>query len=79
MFVAYAGLIGLGKTTYSEITAKELEIKLKRERVGENNPHLPPFYEDIFGKVKPSKHAFDLQMFNLEISAEDHGELQESN
>lgn len=78
MFITIAGNIGLGKSTLAEIIAKEFQFNLKEERVGRNNPHLPPFYEDIMGGVKPSKHAMNLQMFLLDYRVQDHLEIQES-
>lgn len=56
--IVFAGMIGVGKSTYSKRLAEELNVKLFEEPV-DNNPILPLYYNDI------KKRAFALQIFFL--------------
>ena len=53
-YIAFAGVIGVGKTTMAARLAKRLNAKLGLENT--NNPYLPIFYKD-----KPL-HSFALQI-----------------
>lgn len=59
MMLVCAGMIGVGKSTLTEILAREFGTQAFYEEV-ENNPVLDKFYED------PKKWAFSLQMFFLD-------------
>ncbi len=78
MFISIAGNIGLGKSTLAEIIAKEWGFKFEPEKIGDQNPFLVPFYVDIENGVKPSKNAYDLQMFFLGHRVKDHKRMQNS-
>ncbi|HCM89947.1 MULTISPECIES: deoxynucleoside kinase [Vagococcus] len=56
--IVLAGTIGAGKTSLSEMIAKELETEVFFESV-ENNEILPLFYQD------PEKYSFLLQIYFL--------------
>lgn len=56
--IVFAGMIGVGKSTYAKKLADELNIKLFEEPV-DDNPILPLYYNDI------KKWAFALQIFFL--------------
>ena len=56
--IVIAGMIGVGKTTYAEKLAEELNIQLFKEPV-DDNPFLPLYY------MNPKKWAFSLQLFFL--------------
>lgn len=58
MVIVFAGMIGAGKTTWSELLAKHLGSKVFYESV-DDNPILDKFYED------PQTWAFPLQIFFL--------------
>ena len=56
--IVFAGMIGVGKSTYAKKLAEELNVKLFEEPV-DDNPILPLYYNDI------KKWAFALQIFFL--------------
>jgi|GEM_PF-32013 len=56
--IVIAGMIGVGKTTYAEKLAEELNVQLFKEPV-DDNPFLPLYY------MNPKKWAFSLQLFFL--------------
>lgn len=58
MIITLAGMIGIGKTTYTQAIAESLGSKPFYEAV-KNNPILEDFYEN------PKRHAFHLQIFFL--------------
>lgn len=56
--IILAGMIGVGKTTYTSLLAKELGTIAFFEPV-DNNPILDKYYED------PEKYGFALQIYFL--------------
>lgn len=54
-FITIEGNIGAGKTTLSQLLAKEMDARLILEEFAENS-FLPKFYEN------PEKHAFALEL-----------------
>ena len=56
--IILAGMIGVGKTTYTSLLAQELGTTAFFEPV-ENNPILDKYYED------PEKYGFALQIYFL--------------
>ena len=56
--IILAGMIGVGKTTYTSLLAKELGTTAFFEPV-DNNPILDKYYED------PEKYGFALQIYFL--------------
>ena len=56
--IVFAGMIGVGKTTYAEKLAEELNVQLFKDPV-DDNPFLPLYY------MNPKKWAFSLQLFFL--------------
>ncbi|MBJ60114.1 MAG: deoxynucleoside kinase [Flavobacteriales bacterium] len=55
-FIAIEGNIGVGKTTFSRMLAKELKFRIILEKFADN-PFLPKFYEH------PERYAFSLELF----------------
>lgn len=65
------GIIGVGKTTFSEALAKSLRAKWMREPdEEEGNPYLKQFYEE------PERWAFTMQMHLLNIRYRMHVHAQ---
>lgn len=58
MKIILAGVVGVGKSTISEMLAKKLNFKLMQEPVA-TNPYLDDFY------AKPKDFAFKMQIFML--------------
>ncbi len=58
MKIILAGVVGVGKSTISEMLAKKLDFKLMQEPVA-SNPYLEDFYK------KPKDFAFKMQIFML--------------
>jgi len=58
MKIILAGVVGVGKSTISEMLAKKLNFKLMQEPVA-CNPYLEDFYS------KPKDFAFKMQIFML--------------
>lgn len=58
MKIILAGVVGVGKSTISEMLAKKLDFKLMQEPVA-TNPYLDDFY------IKPKAFAFKMQVFML--------------
>lgn len=55
-FVSIVGNIGVGKTTFAELIAKNFKWKIFYEKVI-NNPYLPDYYKDM------KKWSFHLQVY----------------
>ncbi|MCI0515431.1 deoxynucleoside kinase [candidate division KSB1 bacterium] len=68
-FIAVAGNIGVGKTTFAQLLAQHFQIPLFPERFIEN-PYLLDFYQDM------SKWAFHSQLFFLLHNFKAHQEIQ---
>lgn len=64
MVIVVGGMIGLGKTSVSEIIAKELNSKVFYESV-DDNPILPLFYNSTDEEIKLKRYPFLLQLFFL--------------
>lgn len=64
MVIVVGGMIGLGKTSVSEIIAKELNSKVFYESVADN-PILPLFYNSTDEEIKLKRYPFLLQLFFL--------------
>ncbi|BAK80854.1 deoxynucleoside kinase [Candidatus Arthromitus sp. SFB-rat-Yit] len=64
MVIVVGGMIGLGKTSVSEIIAKELNSKVFYESV-DDNPILPLFYSSTDEEIKLNRYPFLLQLFFL--------------
>ncbi len=58
MYIAIEGVIGVGKTTLTQLLAERLGAESLQEVV-EDNPFLPLFYQD------PSRYAFKVQVYFL--------------
>ena len=58
-FVAVAGNIGVGKTTFTKIVSKHFEWKAQYESV-DDNPYLDDFYNDM------ERWSFNLQIYFLQ-------------
>lgn len=71
MHIAVAGNIGVGKTTLTELLAKNFSWKPHYELV-ENNPYLDDFYSDM------QRWAFNLQVYFLNSRFGQLKEIQES-
>lgn len=65
MVIVVGGMIGLGKTSVSEIIAKELNSKVFYESV-KDNPILPLFYNSTDEEIKLNRYPFLLQLFFLD-------------
>ncbi len=65
MVIVVGGMIGLGKTSVSEIIAKEFNSKVFYESV-EDNPILPLFYNSTDEEIKLNRYPFLLQLFFLD-------------
>ena len=57
MVIVVGGMIGLGKTSVSEIIAKEFNSKVFYESV-EDNPILPLFYNSTDEEIKLNRYPF---------------------
>jgi deoxyguanosine kinase len=68
LFIAIEGNIGAGKTTLSQMLAKEFECQLIMEQFTDN-PFLPLFYHN------PERYALPVELFFM---TERHKQLQES-
>lgn len=68
-FIAVAGNIGAGKTTFAQLLAQHFQIQIFPERFTEN-PYLLDFYQNM------SKWAFHSQLFFLLQNFKAHQEIQ---
>lgn len=66
-FIAIEGNLGAGKTTLSQMVAKDTEARLVLEQFADN-PFLPNFYKN------PERYAFTVELFFL---TERHKQLQQ--
>ena len=64
MVIVVGGMIGLGKTSVSEIIAQELNSEVFYESV-DNNPILPLFYGASDEEIKIKRYPFLLQLYFL--------------
>ncbi len=64
MMIVVGGMIGLGKTSVSELISKELGSDVFYENV-ENNPILPLFYTATEEEIQEKRYPFLLQLFFL--------------
>ena len=67
-FIGVAGNIGVGKTTFSEIISKKLNISVYYESV-DDNPYLSDFYHDM------DRWSFNLQIYFLQHRFRHHIEI----
>ena len=63
--ICVGGMIGLGKTSVSEVLAKELGTKVFYESV-EDNPILPLFYTASDEEIQAKRYPFLLQLYFLQ-------------
>ena len=71
-FIGVAGNIGVGKTTFSEIISKKLNISVYYESV-DDNPYLSDFYNDM------DRWGFNLQVYFLQHRFSHHMEINNLN
>jgi len=64
MVIVVSGMIGIGKTSVSELLAKELGSKVFYENV-DNNPILPLFYTASPEEIQVKRYPFLLQLHFL--------------
>ena len=69
-FIAIEGNIGVGKTTFSRMLAKELKLRIILEEFADN-PFLPKFYEH------PERYAFSLELFFMAERYRQLGEIRD--
>ena len=70
-FIGVAGNIGVGKTTFSEIISKKLNISVYYESV-DDNPYLSDFYNDM------ARWSFNLQIYFLQHRFKNHLDISSS-
>lgn len=64
MVIVVGGMIGLGKTSVSEIISEELNSQVFYESV-DDNPILPLFYNSSDEEIKMNRYPFLLQLYFL--------------
>ena len=69
-FITIEGNIGVGKTTFSKMLAKELSYRIVLEEFADN-PFLPKFYN------QPERYAFSLELFFMAERYRQLGDLRE--
>ena len=69
-FITIEGNIGVGKTTFSKMLAKELSYRIVLEEFADN-PFLPKFYN------QPERYAFSLELFFMAERYRQMGDLRE--
>ena len=69
-FITIEGNIGVGKTTFSKMLAKELGYRVVLEEFADN-PFLPKFYN------KPDRYAFSLELFFMAERYRQMGDLRD--
>ena len=62
MVIVVGGMIGLGKTSVSEIISEELNSQVFYESV-DDNPILPLFYSSSDEEIKMNRYPFLLQLY----------------
>ncbi|MDA2738430.1 deoxynucleoside kinase [Bacillus cereus group sp. Bc015] len=67
--IVVGGMIGLGKTSVSELLGKELESEVFYESV-DNNPILPLFYTSTDEEIQAKRYPFLLQLYFLQTRFE---------
>ena len=72
LFIAVAGNIGVGKTTFSEKISQEFGLKVHYESV-DDNPYLSDFYSNM------NRWSFNLQIYFLQHRFESHINISKSN
>ena len=72
LFIAVAGNIGVGKTTFSEKISQEFNLKVHYESV-DDNPYLSDFYSNM------NRWSFNLQIYFLQHRFESHINISKSN
>tara|TARA_B110000014_G_C19917945_1_gene474892 strand:- start:72 stop:695 length:624 start_codon:yes stop_codon:yes gene_type:complete len=71
-FIAVAGNIGVGKTTFSEKISEQFGLEVHYESV-DDNPYLSDFYGDM------NRWSFNLQIYFLQHRFEGHININKSN
>ena len=71
-FIAVAGNIGVGKTTFSEKISEKFGLEVHYESV-DDNPYLSDFYGDM------NRWSFNLQIYFLQHRFESHININKSN
>jgi len=71
-FIAVAGNIGVGKTTFSEKISKNFGLEVHYESV-DDNPYLSDFYGDM------NRWSFNLQIYFLQHRFASHININKSN
>ena len=71
-FIAVAGNIGVGKTTFSEKISEQFGLEVHYESV-DDNPYLSDFYSDM------NRWSFNLQIYFLQHRFEGHININKSN
>ena len=72
LFIAVAGNIGVGKTTFSEKISQEFGLKVHYESV-DDNTYLSDFYSDM------NRWSFNLQIYFLQHRFKSHINISKSN
>ena len=72
LFIAVAGNIGVGKTTFSEKISQEFGLKVHYESV-DDNPYLSDFYSNMH------RWSFNLQIYFLQHRFKSHINISKSN
>ena len=72
LFIAVAGNIGVGKTTFSEKMSQEFDLKVHYESV-DDNPYLSDFYSNMH------RWSFNLQIYFLQHRFKSHINISKSN
>ena len=72
LFIAVAGNIGVGKTTFSEKMSQEFDLKVHYESV-DDNPYLSDFYSNMH------RWSFNLQIYFLQHRFQSHINISKSN
>ena len=72
LFIAVAGNIGVGKTTFSEKISQEFGLKVHYESV-DDNPYLSDFYSNM------DRWSFNLQIYFLQHRFQSHINISKSN
>ncbi len=71
-FIGIAGNIGVGKTTFTKLVAKRMDLLPYYESV-DDNPYLSDFYSDM------DRWSFNLQIYFLQHRFKHHLEIMQNN